>query len=211
MLWQDHCPNRQGLEIFLGHVAHIGANGRRPGGWERRFPHSEREEAGRQGRRSRTTCTAVAAAGVERGESPTTRGPVDAQRVGCPAAILVCRVAPRQACRPPVKRGLGRRSSTTMHLSRTRCRKRSQGTVSRRRRIHSACVACQQWTSARGLAISPLDRARHRRGLGPARDEPPSQNRVHGCGSVCCVMRSCPARVGEDGMAINMIANCPVS
>lgn len=35
---------------------------------------------------------------------------------------------------------------------------------------------------------------RHRRGLGPARDEPPSQNRVHGWGSACCVMRSCSAR-----------------
>jgi hypothetical protein len=59
----------------------------------------------------------------------------------------------------------------------------------------------EAWPS---LVMTESQRPRHRRGLGPARDEPPSQNRVHGWGSVCCVMRSCPARghgnQGDDEM-----------
>lgn len=52
----------------------------------------------------------------------------------------------------------------------------------------------EAWPS---LVMMESQHPRHRRRLGPARDEPPSQNRVHGWGSVCCVMRSCPAR-GHD-------------
>ncbi|KAK0750283.1 hypothetical protein B0T18DRAFT_124477 [Schizothecium vesticola] len=158
-------------------------------GWERRFPHSERERQGG---------TAVGAAGVERGESPTTRGPVDSQRVGCPAAILVCRVAPRQEGRPLAKRGLGRRSSTTMHLAHTGCRKHLQRARDLSGGVFiqpvSACQRCRAKEAWPYLVMTGSQHPRHRRGLGPARDEPPSQNRVHGWGSVCCVMRSCPAR-----------------
>ena len=117
--WKPPCrgsittPIGKAWEIFLGHVAHW-REWPMARGWERRFPHSERERQGG---------AAVGAAGVERGESPTTRGPVDSQRVGCPAAILVCRVAPRQEGRPLAKRGLGRRSWKAMHLPGTGCRK----------------------------------------------------------------------------------------
>lgn len=184
-------PIGKAWEIFLGHVAHwrewpVGQ------GWERRFPHSERE---RQGGRAPA---AVGAAGVERGESPTTRGPVDAQRVGCPAAILVCRVAPRQEGRPLAKRGLGRRSSTSYALGPYWMSKApSETDISPSTYSFSLCrlsameESKEAWPS---LVMMESQHPRHRRRLGPARDEPPSQNRVHGWGSVCCVMRSCPAR-----------------
>lgn len=85
-----------------------------------------------------------------------------------------------------------------MHLARTGCRKHRQHLQRLREGVAIQAVslvsnrgAKEAWPS---LVMTESQHPRHRRGLGPARDEPPSQNRVHGWGSVCCVMRSCSAR-----------------
>lgn len=145
MSWQDHCPNRQGLGYILGPRRTLARMADGPGGG------------------SGVSLTA-SARGREAGHRrPWVRLESSVERVrplGAP--LMLSELDARQrswfAGWPRDKRAgpwpngvLAGDHRQAMHLARTGCRKHLQRQISLRRRIHSACVACQRWRSPKRL------------------------------------------------------------